>query len=62
MFEAVHGNLFSRRRWEKFVRNRPVRGSGISFAEIEVDLCNIPNRQEIALEEYEELREKEGKG
>ncbi|XP_041484146.1 trichohyalin-like [Lytechinus variegatus] len=59
MFEAVHGNLFSRRRWEKFLRNRPVRGSGISFAEIEVDLCNIPNRQEIAMEEYEELREKE---
>ncbi|XP_072170392.1 uncharacterized protein [Diadema setosum] len=59
MFEAVHGNLFSRRRWERFLRSRAVRGSGISFEEIEVDLCNIPSRQEIAMEEYEELRERE---
>jgi len=59
LFEVVHGNLFSLRRWEKFLKSRPVPGTGVSFAEIEVDLCNIPSREEIALEQLEEQREKE---
>ncbi|XP_077982721.1 uncharacterized protein LOC144437614 [Glandiceps talaboti] len=61
MMEAVHGNLFSRRKWERFVRTRPVPGSRISFAEIEVDLCNIPSREEVELEKLEEEREREEK-
>ncbi|PIK57548.1 putative trichohyalin isoform X2 [Apostichopus japonicus] len=59
LFEVVHGNLFSQRRWEKFLNSRPVSGTGISFVEIEVDLCNIPSREAIALEQLEEQREQE---
>ncbi|XP_033095240.1 protein MNN4-like [Anneissia japonica] len=57
--EAVHGDLFSKRQWEKFLKNRAVPGSGISFAEIEVDLCNIPSREDIALEQFEAKQEKD---
>lgn len=60
LFEVVHGSLFSLRRWEKFIKSRPVPGTGVSFAEIEVDLCNIPSREAIALEQLEEQREREG--
>ena len=35
-------------------------GSGVSFQEIEVTLCNIPSRQELLEEEEEERREEEG--
>ncbi|KAJ8034092.1 hypothetical protein HOLleu_24518 [Holothuria leucospilota] len=59
LFEVVHGSLFSLRRWEKFIKSRPVPGTGVSFAEIEVDLCNIPSREAIALEQLEEQRERE---
>ena len=61
MFEAIHGKLFSKRQWERFLKSRPVPGSGISFAEIEVDLCNIPSRADMAYEEMEEQRQKEGR-
>ncbi|XP_022107129.1 axoneme-associated protein mst101(2)-like [Acanthaster planci] len=61
MFEAIHGKLFSKLQWERFLKNRPVPGSGISFAEIEVDLCNIPSRADMAYEEMEEHRQKEEK-
>ncbi|XP_072016669.1 uncharacterized protein [Amphiura filiformis] len=61
LFEVVHGDLFSKRRWDKFIRSRAVPGSGLSFAEIEVDLCNIPSREELAMEHMEEQREKEEK-
>ncbi len=60
LFEVVHGDLFSKRRWDKFIKSRAVPGSGISFAEIEVDLCNIPSREELAMERLEEQKEKEG--
>ena len=60
MFEAVHGKLFSKHHWEKFLKTRPVPGSGVSFAEIEVELCNIPSREDMACEEREEHRQKEG--
>ena len=42
------------------MKSRAVPGSGISFPEIEVDLCNIPSREELAQEQLEDDREKEG--
>ncbi|XP_033644900.1 reticulocyte-binding protein 2 homolog a-like [Asterias rubens] len=59
MLEAVHGKLFSKYRWEKFVKSRLVPGSGVSFTEIEVDLCNIPSQEDLANTENEERRQKE---
>eukprot|EP00794_Sanderia_malayensis_P004876 gene4876-5515_t len=59
LFKMVHGEFFSLRRWTKFVNSRPASGSLISFAEIEVDLCNIPTMgwiEEILEEEEEESR------
>ena len=58
--QAVHGKYFSRRKWEKFLRSRAVPGSGVSFAEIEVMLCNVPSIQELMEEEDAERREIEG--
>ncbi|XP_074641536.1 uncharacterized protein LOC141899249 isoform X2 [Tubulanus polymorphus] len=57
--QAVHQDLFSKRRWEKFLRSRAVPGSGVTFPEIEVDLCNVASKEQILQEEYEEKREKE---
>ncbi|KAI8519169.1 hypothetical protein Bbelb_024260 [Branchiostoma belcheri] len=54
MFEAVHGQLFSKRKWQKFLQSRHLPESGVSFSEIEVDLCNIPNREEVLREKLEE--------
>ncbi|XP_078663149.1 uncharacterized protein LOC144906603 [Branchiostoma floridae x Branchiostoma belcheri] len=54
MFEAVHGQLFSKRKWQKFLQSRHLPDSGVSFSEIEVDLCNIPNREEVLREKLEE--------
>ncbi|XP_070555975.1 apical junction molecule ajm-1-like [Ptychodera flava] len=59
MMESVHGNLFSQRKWEKFLHSRPVPGSRVSLAEIEVDLCNIPSKEDILHEKMEEERERE---
>ena len=60
LVQVVHGNNFLKRKWEKFIRSRAVPGSGVSFQEIEVTLCNIPSRQEVLEEEEEERREEEG--
>ncbi|XP_019638018.1 PREDICTED: trichohyalin-like [Branchiostoma belcheri] len=54
MFEAAHGQLFSKRKWQKFLQSRHLPESGVSFSEIEVDLCNIPNREEVLREKLEE--------
>ena len=56
----VHGKFFSKRRWEKFLKGRAVPGSGVTFAEIEVTLCNIPSLQELTEEEEEARKEQEG--
>ena len=60
LVQAVHGNYFSRSKWETFLRNRAVPGSGVHFAEIEVMLCNIPSAQELLDEEDAERRAQEG--
>jgi hypothetical protein len=52
--QMVHGDFFSRHKWEAFLRHRAVPGSGVSFAEIEVMLCNIPSNQDRMEEEEEE--------
>lgn len=54
--QSVHGRHFSLRRWNTFVAARPVPGSGVSFSEIEVELCNIPCAADLQLEEEAELR------
>ena len=43
------------------MRTRAAPGSGVTFAEIEVILCNIPSKSELMEEEEEERKEKEGK-
>ncbi|XP_069127879.1 uncharacterized protein [Argopecten irradians] len=59
MVQTVHGKFFSKRKWEVFIKSRAVPGSGVSFAEIEVLLCNIPNRDESREEQLEQERERE---
>ena len=61
LFQAVYDDFFSHRRWLEFLRNRPVPGTGISFAEIEVELCNIPSSEWLEFDAKEEEREREGK-
>lgn len=59
LFQAVHDDFFSHRRWLKFLRSRAAPGSGISFAEIEVQLCNIPTLDWLEEEKQDEDKEKE---
>ncbi|XP_015754930.1 PREDICTED: trichohyalin-like [Acropora digitifera] len=59
LFQAVHDEFFSPRRWLKFLRSRAAPGSGISFAEIEVQLCNIPTLDWLEEEKQDEDKEKE---
>lgn len=59
LFQAVHDDFFSQRRWVKFLRSRAAPGSEISFAEIEVPLCNIPTLDWLEEEKEEEEREKD---
>ncbi|XP_060077748.1 trichohyalin-like [Ylistrum balloti] len=59
MVQTVHGKFFSRKKWETFIKSRAIPGSGVSFAEIEVLLCNIPSRDESRDEQLELERERE---
>lgn len=58
--QTVHGRHFSKKKWDEFVKCRPVPGSPVAFAEIEVMLCNIPNRLDLQSEKMEEEKEREG--
>ena len=60
MVQAVHGKYFSKKKWEYFIMHRPAPGSGVSFPEIEVILCDIPNRLALLDEMNEAEKEKEG--
>ena len=60
LVQTVHGDCFSKRKYEHFMRHRNAPGTGVTFAEIEVMLCNIPSRAELLLEEEEEKREEQG--
>lgn len=57
--QTVHGRHFSKKKWDEFVKCRPVPGSPVAFAEIEVMLCNIPNRLDLQSEKMEEENERE---
>lgn len=59
LFQAVHDEFFSHRRWLKFLRGRAAPGSGISFAEIEVPLCDIPTMDWLDEEKQDEDKAKE---
>jgi hypothetical protein len=60
MVQSVHGKYFSKKKWEYFITHRPAPGSGVSFPEIEVMLCDVPNRMEHLDEQNEADREREG--
>lgn len=59
LFQAVHDDFFSQRRWVKFLRSRVAPGSDISFAEIEVPLCNIPTLDWLEEDKEDEERERD---
>lgn len=59
LFQAVHDDFFSQKRFVKFLRSRAAPGTEISFAEIEVPLCNIPTLDWLDEEKEDEEREKE---
>lgn len=59
LFQAVHDDFFSNRRWLKYLRSRAAPGSGISFAEIEVPLCDIPTMDWLDEEKQDEDKAKE---
>lgn len=61
LFQAVYDEFFSHRRWLDFLKGRRVPGSGISFAEIEVELCNIPSAEWLEQDAKEEERERGGR-
>ena len=61
LFQAVYDEFFSHRRWLKFLKARRVPGSGISFAEIEVELCNIPSAEWLEQDAREEDIERGGR-
>ena len=56
----MHGKYFSRRKWDRFVKNRAVPGSNVGFAEIEVMLCDIPSKSELADDQKQLEQEEEG--
>lgn len=58
--QSVHGEHFSRQNWERFLSCRPAPGSRVTFAEIEIDLCNIPSAADLLEEEYQERKIREG--
>ncbi len=43
LFKAVHGNRFIMHSWEIFLSGRAERGSKVTWEEIEVPLCDIPD-------------------
>ncbi|KAK2162247.1 hypothetical protein LSH36_101g03021 [Paralvinella palmiformis] len=57
--ENAHAPYFSSLRWQRFVKRRAVPGSGVSFAEIEVPLCNIPSKEDWLADLEQERREQE---
>ncbi|XP_032220339.2 trichohyalin [Nematostella vectensis] len=59
LFQAVHDDFFSPKRFAKFLRSRAAPGTGVSFAEIEVPLCDIPTLDWLEEEKEDEDRQKE---
>lgn len=61
LMKAVHKDYYSERKWKKFLKNRPVPEAKIAFEEIEVDLCDVPNPQQIQQDLEEEIQEALGR-
>ena len=47
LFTATHEQNFSQIKYDLWLKNRKVRGSGVPFSEIDVLLCNKPTPDEI---------------
>ncbi|KAL5261344.1 hypothetical protein ACHWQZ_G007143 [Mnemiopsis leidyi] len=47
LFTATHEQNFSQLKYDTWLKNRKVRGSGVAFSEIDVLLCNKPTPDEI---------------
>ena len=60
LFQMVHGEFFSKFKFEKMMNGRKVVNSDVSFDEIEVELCNIPTYDWI--DELLKEQEQEDKG
>ena len=60
LFQMVHGEFFSKFKFEKMMNGRKIVNSDVSFEEIEVDLCNIPTYDWI--EELMKEQEEQEKG
>ena len=43
LFKSVHGSRFVMKSWEAFLKGRADRGSKVTWEEIEVPLCDIPD-------------------
>ena len=43
LFKTVHGEYFSLKTWQTFVRERKGNEDGVSFDEIKMFLCNLPS-------------------
>jgi hypothetical protein len=60
LMKAAHDEFFSQRRWQRFVSRKFKRGRGVTFDDIEVELCNIPDREFVEWEKEQEEKEKAG--
>lgn len=60
LFQAVYDDFFSHRRWLEFIKSRRVPGSAVSFAEIEVELCDIPSAEWLEQDAMKEDEERQG--
>ena len=47
LFTATHEHNFSLVKYDQWLKNRRVRGTGVPFSEIDVLLCNKPTPDEI---------------
>ena len=50
LFEATHESGFSLTKYKKWLRSRVIKGSDVSFNEIDVLLCNRPSTDDIIAE------------
>lgn len=47
MFKMVHGEFFSKDRFDVLINKRLTKDCDVTFQEIEVELCDIPTYQWI---------------
>ena len=61
LMKAVHKDCYSQRKWNKFLKNRPVPEAKVAFEEIEVELCDVPNPLQVQHDHEEEVQEALGR-